>query len=72
LPGGPSKYLGEAYNNFSEVYMDKGEIDKAFVTLEMARQTYEDIDYPLGLCAYYAVLSYYYSHLHSPADNVKI
>jgi signal transduction histidine kinase len=71
LPGGASIHLGEAYNNLSEVYIDKKEVDLAFETLEKARKTYMEIDYPLGLCAYYAVLAYYYTNV-KPPDYQKV
>ena len=64
-------YLGEAYNNLSEIYFDKGETEKAFETLEKAREVFEEIDYPLGVCSYYSVLGYYYSTT-KPPDNPKV
>ena len=70
-PGGPALHLGEAYSNLSEVYIDKGQIEKAFETLEKARGTFEAIDYPLGLCGYYAVLSYYHTNT-KPPDYYKV
>ncbi len=66
-----SVVLGQAYNNLSEIYFDKGEVKKAFETLEKARMVYEDIGYPLGLCSYYSVLGYYHSTTNPP-DNPKV
>ena len=62
----PIRDLGMAYSNLSEVYLDKDEIEKAFETLEKAKETYEESDFPLGLCSYYAVLSYYYINTKPP------
>ncbi len=58
--------LGMAYSNLSEVYLDKDEIERAFETLEKAKEIFEIINYPLGICSYYAVLTYYYSHTDPP------
>jgi signal transduction histidine kinase len=71
LPAGYTLHLGEAYNNLSEVYFNKGEIEKAFETLELARETYKAIDYQLGLCTYFAVLANYHTKT-KPPDYWKV
>jgi signal transduction histidine kinase len=63
--------LGQAYNNLSEIYFDKGETKKAFETLKEAKKVFEDIGYPLGLSSYYSVLGYHYSTT-TPPDNLKV
>ncbi|NOX45882.1 MAG: sensor histidine kinase [Chlorobi bacterium] len=63
--------LGQAFNNLSEIYFDKGETKKAFETLEKAKKVFEDVGYPLGLCSYYSVSGYYYS-TQNPPDNLKV
>jgi len=58
--------LGLVYNNLSELYFDKGEVASAFEMLEKAKNIYENDNYPLGMCAYYSVLAYYYTTKESP------
>lgn len=62
---------GMAHNNLAEVYFDNGEESKGFASLEKAKQIFIDTDYQVGLCGYYAVLSYYYSHIE-PVDHIKV
>lgn len=63
---GASKELGMVYNNIAEVFFELGRIEEGFEMLEKAKKTFEENDYPLGLCAYYSVLAYYYSELDPP------
>lgn len=56
-----SSHLSNAYNNLSEVYFDKGEIELGMETLEKAKIICKNNNNASGLCAYYAVLSYFYS-----------
>lgn len=67
----PVVYLGEVYNNYSELLIDKGETEKGLSILEDARTVYETVGYPLGMCSYYLVQAYYYSQKH-PVDYEKI
>lgn len=66
-----SVFLAEAYSNLSEVYLEEGLTDEGFEMLEKSRQVYLNIDYPLGLCSYFAVQAFYYDH-QKPPDNSKI
>lgn len=61
-----SVYLGEAYSNLSEIYIEEGRVDEGFEMLEKSRQIFQNINYPLGICAYYAVLAYYYDRKNPP------
>lgn len=58
--------LGMTYNNISEIYLNKGEIEKGFEFLEKAKNCYEKMDYPLGMCSYYSVISHYYFYKSPP------
>ncbi|OYT15766.1 MAG: hypothetical protein B7C24_11365 [Bacteroidetes bacterium 4572_77] len=58
--------LGMVYNNLAEIYFNQDKIELGFETLGKAKECYETVDYPLGMCAYYAVLSLHYSHSNPP------
>lgn len=63
--------LAMAYNNLSEIYINKGAVDLGFNYLEKAKNIYNEINYPLGLCSYYAVKSHYYFYKEPPSyDSV--
>ncbi len=66
-----SKNLGMVYNNLSEVYFELGEEKNGFEALEKAKIIYEKTNYPLGLCGYYSVLAYHYSH-STPPNHRKV
>jgi len=59
-------HLGMAYNNLAEVYLNQQEIELGLKTLEKAKECYETIDYTLGMCGYYSVLSLFYSNTEPP------
>jgi len=63
--------LGLVFNNLSEMYLDKGKIKEGLKMLENAKEVYVKVNYPIGLCSYYAVLAYYYSQ-QNPPDNINI
>lgn len=54
------------YNNLAEVYLNEYHTELGFDFLEKAKSCYLEIDYQLGMCAYYSVLSLYYINLENP------
>lgn len=66
-----SNPLGMAYNNLAEIYFLQGKKELGFMTLEKAKAIYEISDFPIGMCGYYTVLSYYYLNTQPP-DYKKV
>lgn len=63
--------LGMAYNNLSELYLDRGKTAEGVELLEKAKEIYLKMDYQLGMCSYYAVMAYYHFS-KSPPDYQKV
>jgi len=63
--------LALAYNNLSELYLDKGKKTEGIEMLEKAKKIYLKMDYQLGMSSYYAVMAYYHFS-KSPPDYIKV
>ncbi len=58
--------LAESYSNLSELYLEDGDTASGFSMLENAKNIFIDLEFPLGLSSYYAVLAFYYENQHPP------
>ncbi|RLD77757.1 MAG: hypothetical protein DRJ10_11390 [Bacteroidetes bacterium] len=58
--------LGISFNNLAELYIDNGRIEEGLQLLDNAKYIFEKMDYPKGICGYYAVLGYYYLEKNPP------
>ncbi|NPD44955.1 tetratricopeptide repeat-containing sensor histidine kinase [Lentimicrobium sp. S6] len=63
--------LGMTYNNLAEVYLNDKKTDLGFEYLEKAKACYQSIEYELGMCSYYSVLSLFYL-MHDKPDYNKV